>query len=89
MTDMTLIEQRLSRLEELITTNDELDDRRLREAAIARRYGVGVRTIQNWRRDPKRNFPRAEVDARGWRYNWLSDLQRYDQECRKQTNSGD
>ena len=39
MTDMTLIEQRLSRLEELITTNDELDDRRLREAAIARRYG--------------------------------------------------
>ena len=85
MSDLTQIEQRLSRLEALIQPNDEFDDRRLVTAQVARRYGVTVDTIKNWRKDPRKNFPPAEIDPSGRKYNWLSQLREYD-ERDKQAN---
>lgn len=76
--DFAQIERRLTRLEALID-DEELHDRRLWNAAIARRYNVDVRTISNWRGNPNKHFPAAEIDASGRKFNWLSQLKQYDQ----------
>jgi hypothetical protein len=73
---LTQIEHRLQRLEELVITDEE--DQRLCNAAIARRYGVDVRTISNWRKNPNKHFPAAEINANGRKFNWLSQLKQYD-----------
>jgi hypothetical protein len=74
---LTEIEHRLQRLEEMVIPAEE--DRRLWNAAIARRYNVDVRTISNWRGNPNKHFPAAEIDASGRKFNWLSQLKQYDQ----------
>jgi hypothetical protein len=77
---INLIEQLERRLALLKGPGAEEPDRRLGTEAIARRYGVCARTVKKWREDP--NFPPPEVDPSGRRYNWLSDLNRWDRERR-------
>ena len=84
MSDLAQIERRLERLEALMITDEE--DRRLWNAAIARRYNVDVRTISNWRKNPNKHFPAAEIDASGRKFNWLSQLQQYDRLQRGEGN---
>jgi hypothetical protein len=83
--DFAQIERRLNRLEALVET-DDLHDQRLGNASIAKRYNVDVRTITNWRNNPKKCFPAAEIDENGHKFNWLSQLQQYD---RLQCGKGD
>ncbi len=84
MSDLTQIERRLDRLEAMTDrSEDDFEDRRLGEGDIARRYGVTPLTIKNWRKDPRKHFPAAEIDPSGRRYNWLSQLRQYDRERRK------
>jgi hypothetical protein len=73
MSNLAQIEQRLERLE-AAQADDDFEDLRLSEPAIAKRYNVCTRTIKNWRADPRKNFPVAEVNPNGRRYNWLSEL---------------
>ena len=60
-------------------------DRRLPAKAVARRYGVVVRTIDRWLDNPKLGFPKPEV-VNNRRYWWLSKLRCWDRARIRQVN---
>jgi hypothetical protein len=60
-------------------------DRRLPAKAVARRYGVVVRTIDRWLDNPKLGFPKPEV-VNNRRYWWLNKLCRWDRARIRQVN---
>jgi hypothetical protein len=56
----------------------ESQDRRQSTVAVAKRYGVVVRTVERWLDErPELNFPKPEVVNRR-RYWWLSRLREWD-----------
>jgi hypothetical protein len=64
---------------------DEAQDRRLSTAAVAKRYGVSVRSVERWLRKPKLKFPQPEVVVNSRRYWWLSTLRAWDRERLRQS----
>ena len=55
----------------------ETRDIRLPAAAVAKRYGVVVRTVDRWLTNPDLGFPKPEV-LNHRRYFWLSKLRNWD-----------
>ena len=60
-------------------------DCRLPAKAVARRYGVVVRTVDRWLDNPKLGFPKPEV-VNNRRYWWLNKLCRWDRARIRQVN---
>jgi hypothetical protein len=53
---------------------------RIPRRKTAERYGVSVRTIERWERDPELNYPKSTI-VNGRRYDDVDGLDAWDAEC--------
>jgi hypothetical protein len=74
--------KRIAALESAVGKTKGKLDRRLNKQQAAEREGVTPRTLDRRRNDPSSGFPPAVV-INGRCFFWLSDLERYDEECRR------
>ena len=56
-----------------MTASDEAQEELVPDPAVARRYGVNLRTLPRWDADPDLNFPKP-IKIRNRRYRRLQDL---------------
>jgi DNA-binding transcriptional regulator YiaG len=71
------LRERLDRLD-LRERREVSPDDRLTTPQVARRYNVSDVTIKNWRKDPRKNFPKGEADPSGRIRTLESELRQYD-----------
>ena len=56
----------------------EQNDVRIKDSVAAKRAGVTPRTIDRWSKDPKVNYPAADI-TKGRKYRWLSQIEAWEQ----------
>jgi hypothetical protein len=79
------VEEKIARIGGLPLEEDDPPssdpDRRLPAIAVAKRYGVTVRTVDRWVEDPDVSFPPPDVIINNRRYWTLPTLRAWDRTC--------